>query len=177
MFERFTRRARRVLVLAQEETRKMRHRRLGTEHLLLGLIVEGEGVAARALSAAGITYDQVRAEVERIIGPNDSEALAAIGIDLDAITAAVDESFGEGALERSLVGVGIGGAPPFAPRTKKALELSLREAMALGHNYIGTEHLLLAILRMREGVAYDILETLSDGTDLRARVLETIEAA
>jgi Clp amino terminal domain, pathogenicity island component len=141
MFERFTDRARRVVVLAQGEARDLGHNYIGTEHLLLGLIREGEGVAPRALEAMGIGLDAVRREVGEIIGQ------------------------GEGA--------GQGEAPqalhiPFTPRAKKALELSLREALQLGHNYIGTEHILLGLIREGEGVAAQVLVKL--GADLnRAR--------
>jgi ATP-dependent Clp protease ATP-binding subunit ClpA len=131
MFERFTDRARRVVVLAQEEARLLNHNYIGTEHILLGLIHEGEGVAARALESLGISAAVVRAKVQAIIG--------------------------EG-----------GGAPsghiPFTPRAKKVLELSLREALTLGHNYIGTEHILLGLIREGEGVGAQVLITL--GADL-----------
>src|SRR5665647_3095786 len=110
LFERFTDRARRVLVLAQEEARDLNHAFIGTEHILLGLIREGEGVAAKALDALGVTFDVVREKVEEAIGPNSNPSP---------------------------------GSPPFTPRAKKVLELSLREALQLGHSYIGTEHMLL----------------------------------
>ena len=110
MFERFTDRARRVLVLAQEEARLLNHNFIGTEHILLGLIHEGEGVAAKALESLGISLEAVREKVEETIGPAGSSTT---------------------------------GSPPFTPRAKKVLELSLREALQLGHNYIGTEHMLL----------------------------------
>jgi ATP-dependent Clp protease ATP-binding subunit ClpC len=144
MFERFTARARRVLVLAQEEARLLGHGFIGTEHLLLGLLHEGEGLGAKALESLGITLEAVRTEVERRIGPAGS---------------ATDK-------------------PPFTPRAKKVLELALREALQLGHNlrpvesqYIGTEHLLLAIVREGEGVAAEVLESL--GAEL-SRVRETV---
>jgi len=132
MFERFTDRARRVVVLAQEEARLLQHDYIGTEHILLGLLHEGEGVAGRVLGEMGISLDAVR----------------------DKIT--------------SIVGCG-GGAPtghiPFTPRSKKVLELALREALALKHNYIGTEHILLGLLREGEGLAAQVLVEL--GADLR----------
>jgi hypothetical protein len=134
MFERFTDRARRVVVLAQEEAGRLNHNYIGTEHLLLGLIHEGEGIAARALEALGIRLEVVRAEVEEIIG-RGSEPPA--------------------------------GRIPFTPRAKKVLELSLREALQLSHSYIGTEHILLGLIREGEGVAAQVLVTL--GADL-ARV-------
>ena len=131
MFERFTDRARRVVVLAQEEARLLNHNRIGTEHILLGLIHEGDGVAAHALKALDISLGAVRREVEQIIGR---------GKDLPS------------------------GHIPFTPRAKKVLELSLRESLQLGHNYIGTEHILLGLIREGEGVAAQVLVKL--GTDL-----------
>ena len=131
MFERFTDRARRVVVLAQEEARLLNHSYSGTEHILLGLIHEGEGVAAKALEALGISLEAVRAQVEEIIGQGGSSPSGHI---------------------------------PFTPRAKKVLELSLREALQLGHNYIGTEHILLGLIREGEGVAAQVLVKL--GADL-----------
>ncbi|MGI8685244.1 MAG: ATP-dependent Clp protease ATP-binding subunit, partial [Acidimicrobiales bacterium] len=131
MFERFTDRARRVLVLAQEEARLLNHNFIGTEHILLGLIHEGEGVAAKALESLGISLEAVREKVEETIGPAGSSTT---------------------------------GSPPFTPRAKKVLELSLREALQLGHNYIGTEHMLLGLVREGEGVAAQVLVSL--GADL-----------
>ena len=118
MFERFTDRARRVVVLAQEEARLLNHNYIGTEHILLGLIHEGEGVAARALESLGINLDGVRHEVVEIIGQGEQAPSGHI---------------------------------PFTPRAKKVLELSLREALQLGHNYIGTEHILLGLIREAKG--------------------------
>jgi len=131
LFERFTDRARRVLVLAQEEARLLNHSFIGTEHILLGLIHEGEGLAAKALEALGISLEAVREKVEETIGPAGSAPT---------------------------------GSPPFTPRAKKVLELSLREALQLGHNYIGTEHMLLGLVREGEGVAAQVLQSL--GADL-----------
>jgi len=131
MFERFTDRARRVVVLAQEEARLLNHDYIGTEHILLGLIQEGDGVAARALQSLGISLDAVRARVEDIIGRGDEQSPSHI---------------------------------PFTPRAKKVLELSLREALQLSHNYIGTEHILLGLIREGEGVAAQVLVEL--GGDL-----------
>ncbi|MDA8186059.1 MAG: ATP-dependent Clp protease ATP-binding subunit [Acidimicrobiales bacterium] len=138
MFERFTDRARRVLVLAQEEARLLNHSFIGTEHILLGLIHEGEGVAAKALEQLGISLEAVREKVEETIG---------------------------------LSGSAPSGSPPFTPRAKKVLELSLREALQLGHNYIGTEHMLLGLVREGEGVAAQVLVSL--GADL-ARVRQQV---
>ncbi len=143
MFERYTDRACRVLVLAQEEARRLNHGFLGTEHILLGLIHEGEGVAAMTLSSLGIDLDKARAEVTKLLTPQAPQAGS--------------------------------GSPPFTPRTKKVLELSLREALQLGHRYIGTEHLLLGLLREGEGVAVQVMTAL--GADLavvRHRVLEQL---
>src|ERR1017187_10273490 len=131
LFERFTDRARRVLVLAQEEARLLNHSFIGTEHILLGLIHEGEGVAAKALESLGISLEAVREKVEETIGPAGSAP---------------------------------SGSPPFTPRAKKVLELSLREALQLGHSYIGTEHMLLGLVREGEGVAAQVLVSL--GADL-----------
>ena len=131
LFERFTDRARRVVVLAQEEARLLNHSYIGTEHILLGLIHEGEGVAAKSLESLSISLEAVRAQVEEIIGQGGSSPSGHI---------------------------------PFTPRAKKVLELSLREALQLGHNYIGTEHILLGLLREGEGVATQVLVKL--GADL-----------
>ena len=138
MFERFTDRARRVVVLAQEEARELNHNYIGTEHILLGLIHEGEGVAAKALESLGISLELVRGQVEEIIGQGGNSPAGHI---------------------------------PFTPRAKKVLELSLREALQLGHNYIGTEHILLGLIREGEGVAAQVLVKL--GADL-ARVREQV---
>jgi hypothetical protein len=132
VFERFTDRARRVIVLAQEEARVLDHNYIGTEHLLLGLIHEGEGVAAKALESLGISLEAVRDQVKEIIGR---------GMEAP------------------------GGHIPFTPRAKKVLELSLREALQLGHNYIGTEHILLGLIREGEGVAAQVLVELGAGLD------------
>ena len=140
MFERFTDRARRVVVLAQEEARLLNHNYIGTEHILLGLIHEGEGVAAKALESLGISLEAVRAQVEEIIGQGQSAPTGHI---------------------------------PFTPRAKKVLELSLREALQLGHNYIGTEHILLGLIREGEGVAAQVLVKLGASLD---RVREQVIA-
>jgi ATP-dependent Clp protease ATP-binding subunit ClpC len=132
MFERFTERARKVVVLAQEEARHFNHNYIGTEHLLLGLLREDEGVAARALTSLNVTLDEVREQVESIVG------------------------YGE---------EGSGGQAPFTPRSKKVLELALREALQLGHNYIGTEHILLGLVRESEGVAARVLSNLDIDPD------------
>jgi ATP-dependent Clp protease ATP-binding subunit ClpC len=129
MFERFTNRARRVVVLAQEEARILRHNYIGTEHLLLGILAEGDGTAFRALAELGVTLEIARQQVEGIVGT------------------------GQNAMS---------GHIPFTPRAKKVLELSLREALKLGHNYIGTEHILLGIIREGDGVGAQVLTRLGD---------------
>jgi ATP-dependent Clp protease ATP-binding subunit ClpC len=142
LFERFTDRARRVLVLAQEEARLLNHNFIGTEHILLGLIHEGEGVAAKALESLGVTLEAVREKVEETIGPAGSSTT---------------------------------GSPPFTPRAKKVLELSLREALQLGHNYIGTEHMLLGLVREGEGVAAQVLVSLgADLSKVRQQVIQLL---
>jgi ATP-dependent Clp protease ATP-binding subunit ClpA len=173
MFERFTDRARAVVVLAQDEARRLRHDYIGTEHLLLALLREGTGVAKQALDHLGVDLEQVRSDVVRIIGggpatdtaDEDAEALRAIGIDLDQVRRHVEETFGPGALERRVFlsrrrsrRCGrMFGHIPFTPRAKKVLELALREALRLRHGYIGTEHILLGLVREGEGVAAQIL--------------------
>jgi ATP-dependent Clp protease ATP-binding subunit ClpC len=145
MFERFTDRARRVVVLAQDEARELEHNYIGTEHLLLGLLREGEGVAARALDELGISRTAVREQVVQLIGRGGHTPSGHI---------------------------------PFTPRAKKALELSLREALQLNHNHIGTEHLLLGLIREGEGVAAQVLVELGAGLhQVRAKVLELVPAA
>jgi ATP-dependent Clp protease ATP-binding subunit ClpC len=145
MFERFTDRARSVVVLAQEEARLLNHNYIGTEHLLLGLIRESEGIAAKALTLLGVELDTVRERVEEIIGQGTQQPSGHI---------------------------------PFTPRAKKVLELSLREALQLDHNYIGTEHILLGLIREGEGVAAQVLVQL--GTDLsrvRQQVIQLVRGA
>ena len=138
MFERFTGRARQVVALAGEEARILNHGWIGTEHILLGLIHEGDGLAARSLVSLGISLDAVRQQVEEIIGRGQQAPSGHI---------------------------------PFTPRAKKVLELSLRESLQLGHNYIGTEHILLGLLREGDGVAAQVLVRL--GADLN-RVREQV---
>src|SRR3978361_558083 len=142
MFERCTDRARRVVVLAQEEARMLSHNYIGTEHILLGLIHEGEGVAAKALESLDISLEAVRAQVEEIIGQGQQAPSGHI---------------------------------PFTPRAKKVLELSLREALQLGHSYIGTEHILLGLIREGEGVAAQVLQKLgADLNRVRQQVLQLL---
>lgn len=141
MFERFTDRARRVLVLAQEEARLLNHSFIGTEHLLLGLLHEGDGIAARVLNQQQITLVAAREKIEVSIGPSDGPSI---------------------------------GSPPFTPRAKKVLELSLREALQLGHHYIGTEHILLGILREGEGVGARTLVEMGATLDATRDVVLTL---
>ncbi len=217
MFERFTDRARRVVVLAQEEARMLNHNYIGTEHILLGLIHEGEGVAAKALESLGIALEGVRQQVEEIIGQGQqapsghipftprakneleqslrealqlghnyigtehillglihegegvaAKALESLGIALEGVRQQVEEIIGQGQQAPS-------GHIPFTPRAKKVLELSLREALQLGHNYIGTEHILLGLIREGEGVAAQVLVKLgADLNRVRQQVLQLL---
>jgi ATP-dependent Clp protease ATP-binding subunit ClpC len=142
MFERFTDRARQVVVLAQQEARRLDHNYIGTEHILLGLYREGEGVAAKALESLGISLDAVRQQVEEIIGRGQQAPSGHI---------------------------------PFTPRAKKVLELSLRESLQLGHDYIGTEHILLGLVREGGGVAAQILVKLgADLNRVRQQVIQLL---
>jgi ATP-dependent Clp protease ATP-binding subunit ClpC len=138
VFERFTDRARRTVVFAQEEARMLNHNYIGTEHILLGLLREDEGVAAKALTTLDVSLEAVRRDVGEIVGRGSEVPRGHI---------------------------------PFTPRAKKVLELSLREALQLGHNYIGTEHILLGLIREGEGVAAQVLQKL--GADLN-RVRQTV---
>ena len=143
MFERFTDRARRVVVLAQDEARALNHDYIGTEHLLLGLIQEGEGVAAKALTKLQISLEDVRSRVEEVVGQGQQAPSGHI---------------------------------PFTPRAKKTLELSLRESLQLGHDYIGTEHILLGLLREGDGVAAKVLVGMgADLNRVRREVLLLLE--
>jgi ATP-dependent Clp protease ATP-binding subunit ClpC len=142
MFERFTDRARRVVVLAQEEARMLNHNYIGTEHVLLGLIHEEDGVGAKALESLGISFEAVRQRVNEIVGQGGSAPTGHI---------------------------------PFTPRAKRTLELSLREALELGHNYIGTEHILLGLIRVGDGVAAQVLDELgADLSRLRQEVIHLL---
>jgi ATP-dependent Clp protease ATP-binding subunit ClpA len=153
MFERFTEQARQILVLAQEEARSLGHDYLGTEHLLLGVTRADAGLAPRLLADEGVRRDELRREIARRIGIGgfDRDALATIGIDLDRVRAAVEATFGPGALDRKRCG-----SIPFTPRAKRAFERALQEARALGSDYIASEHLLLA-LAQPGGIAADVL--------------------
>lgn len=143
MFQRFTAPARTAVVLAQEEARRLKHPHIGTEHLLLGLLSEGEGIAAQALRKAGLDEEGVRTEVEAVVGPGCDEQKGHI---------------------------------PFTPRTKRALELSLQEALKLHHNYLGTEHVLLGIIAEGEGLAMQVLAAHGVAPEqLRGTVLSLLE--
>src|SRR2546428_5253736 len=145
MFERFTDRARRVVVLAQEEARMLNHNYIGTGPILLGLIHEGDGVAAKAMEALNISLEAVRSQVEEIIGQGQAAPTGHI---------------------------------PFTPRAKKVLELSLREALQLGHSYIGTEHILLGLIREGEGVAAQVLQKLgADLNRVRKKVIQLLSGS
>jgi ATP-dependent Clp protease ATP-binding subunit ClpC len=142
VFERFTERARQVVVLAQDEARALKHNYIGTEHLLLGLLREEEGIAARVLESLSIDLESVRAQVRRVIGEGEDVQGAQI---------------------------------PFSPRATKALELALREALSLGHKYIGTEHILLGLVRVNEGVAARILLDFdADVEKIRNEIIRTL---
>lgn len=142
MFERFTDRARRVVVLAQEDARLLGHNYIGTEHVLLGIAHEGEGVGAQALGNLGVSLEDARSQVEEIIGRGGSHPT---------------------------------GHLPYTPRAKKVLELALREALQLGHNYVGTEHILLGLIREGEGVAAKVLVNLgADLSNVRVEVIRIL---
>ena len=187
MFERFTQLARQTVVEAQVAARRLNHGWIGTEHLLLGLLADDGGIAARVLTDLGITSEAVEREILSIVGAgphDDAQALAAIGIDLDEVRRRVEASFGPGALQwpPAVCGRGrkgrVGPHVPFTPRAKKVLELSLREAVRLKHNYIGTEHILLGLLREGEGLACEVLFKLGAGMETtRARVLDELRRA
>jgi hypothetical protein len=146
LFERFTERARQVVVLAQEEARALTHNYIGTEHILLGLLREHEGLAAQALASLDITLERVRAQIVRIVGSGDEEVNA--------------------------------GQIPFTPRAKKVLEIALREALSLGHNYIGTEHILLGLVRENEGVAARVLLDFdADAEKVRNQVIRLLSGS
>jgi ATP-dependent Clp protease ATP-binding subunit ClpA len=178
MFERFTEGARGAVIGAEREARSLGHHWIGTEHLLLGLLDDADGRAARLLrDRFGVDRDWVRAEVERVVGRGepgiDPDALATLGIDLDAVRERVERTFGAGALSGRRRGRRCeGGRLPFTPRSKKALELSLREAIAMGDHFIGAEHVLLGVVREGDGVGSRILS--ERGVD-RAAVLEALE--
>jgi ATP-dependent Clp protease ATP-binding subunit ClpA len=192
VFERFTEQAREAVVLAQVEARGLRHAYLGTEHLLLGVAEVPDGIAARVLLRLPLESPTIRAEIVRVvgegptagIGDRDAEALRSIGIDVEEVRRRIEETFGPGSLDRvpgrgrrrwgrrrCESGPGIGWRLPFTPRAKKALELSLREALHLGHQWIGPEHLLLGLSREGDGLAGSILTAVGGSCDVIRRLV------
>jgi ATP-dependent Clp protease ATP-binding subunit ClpA len=201
MFERFTHQAREVVVRGQVEARSLRHGYIGTEHLLLGLLGVTEGAAAQLLKDLGVDHGRIRSAIVELIGmppllEPDPAALGAIGIDLDLVRHRVEEAFGPGALDRTRARAQArarlggarrsrpwrrqcetphakGGHIPFTPRAKKVLELSLREALQQRDRYIGTEHILLGLLREGEGVAALLLSRSGvDFEEIRRRLTD-----
>ncbi|MBA3551751.1 MAG: Clp protease [Actinobacteria bacterium] len=196
MFERFTSPAREAVVQAQAAARDLRHNYIGTEHLLLGLGLTKQSVAERVLRGLGFDAGSIRGGIVRVVGEGpttsirtgDAEALRSIGIDIDEIRRRTEEAFGPGALDRplavrrwSLRGrrtsrcIPTSGHIPFTCRAKKVMELSLREALRLGHRYIGTEHILLALVREGEGLAACLLqESGASAERVRTAVLDAL---
>jgi ATP-dependent Clp protease ATP-binding subunit ClpC len=176
MFEKFTKWAKRAVSLSQEEAITLRHDYIGTEHMLLGLVGAEGGMAGEVLTRHGVSSTRARDETTRILaaagvvgtgGQEATDALASIGIDVEAIKRQADETFGPGRFRYP--------RPPFTPRAKKVLELSLRESITLGHSYVGTEHLLLGMLAEGEGVGMQVLEALDVNlAELRPEILAQI---
>ena len=196
MFERFTLPARDVVTGAQEHARQLQHPYVGTEHLLLALLEPAAGVASAVLREAGVDAGQVRLDIHRRVGSEpraltaeDAAALRTIGIDLAAVLSHLELSLGPDALTRAPCPPrrrgwlrrrqsDRSGSPRFAPRSKKVLELSLREALALRHNYIGPEHILLGLLREGDGLAAKVLADAGvDLQDLRRTTLSALRSA
>jgi hypothetical protein len=185
VFERFTTQARSVVTLAQEEARKLGRPNIGTQHLLLGILGAPDTAGARALEALGIGEPDVREDVRRLdrvrsaFSDQDADALRSVGIDLDEVRRTVEDTFGPGALERAATAGGRSwaGHVPLTPGSKKALELALREAIHLGHRSIGTEHLLLGLVRDDGCSAARILAARgADRERVRGAVLREIAA-
>jgi hypothetical protein len=178
VFEKFTNLAKRSITLSQDEAITLGHDFIGTEHMLLGLVRVREGLAGEILGQQGITADQVRGAALRLLdaagvsangGREATEALASIGIDVEEIRRRADDTFGPGQFKFP--------RPGYTTRAKKVLELTLQESMELGHDYIGTEHLLLGLLAEGEGVGVEALGTLGvDPATLRTAVLERVRA-
>jgi ATP-dependent Clp protease ATP-binding subunit ClpA len=191
MFERFTHEARAVVVRAQEEARALGHSWIGCEHLLLGVLAQQQTPGAAVLGRFGVTTDNFRAAIVEMIGSGeqfsarDADALRTLGIDLDEVRRRVEERFGTGALDdlppcrqrrlrwrRRPEGEPVPGHIPFTPRAKNALELALREALALKDRHIGVEHVLLGILRLRENAGVELLRQLRVAPEaVRAQLL------
>jgi ATP-dependent Clp protease ATP-binding subunit ClpA len=199
MFERFTNAARGVVAQSQEHARRLKHRYIGTEHLLLALVEQDTGAGA-LLQADGLTVKGIEEAIGRLVGTqagtlgaDDAAALRAIGIDLDEVIARIEQNFGPVPLaapppeprrwfplrrQRPAARPRLGGHVPFSGRSKKVLELSLREALRLGHNWIGTEHILLGLLREGEGLAAKIMvEAGINLDDLRSRTEQALRSA
>jgi len=176
MFERFTNLAKRAVALAQDEAVTLGHDFIGTEHVLIGLARTTDGGAGEVLGTLGVTVSNAREETVRLLteagvpatgGAPATEALAAIGIDVGEIRRRADESFGPGRFHFP--------RPPFTPRAKKALEMTMREAKALGHQHIGTEHLLLGVLADGDNVAVKVLTGLDvDQAELRTALMARV---
>ena len=173
MFERFTDSARQCVVSAEEEARRMQAGHIGTEHLLIAVARDRQGLGGRLLRELGVTPDALREDAGRLAEPAaiDSDALATLGIDLDEVKRRVEETFGPGALAR---GRAAKGRIPFAPDTKKALELSLRSALALDDKFIGSEHILLGLARTGE---YLLVDCHLDATRIEAAIQDARRAA
>ncbi|GGU08483.1 Clp protease N-terminal domain-containing protein [Nocardioides albus] len=179
MFERFTRPARDAVTAAQTYAAELGHERIGDDHLLLAIRASSDSTAARALADCGVDAARLRAEVERAhgrLGNDDADALSTLGIDLDAVRSKVEEVFGAGALDGGKPRRRLGGHIPFTKDAKKVLELSLREAIRLEDRSIGTEHILLGILRA-EGEGHAALRALDVDAAALRRTLEHDEAA
>jgi ATP-dependent Clp protease ATP-binding subunit ClpA len=192
MFERFTARARESVMLAQTEARNRGHGHIGSEHVLMGMLRMKESLATTVLAGFGVTAEHVDTRISEGVrdvhglgGRPDPEALASIGIDLDEVRRRVEETFGPGALDRAGVWDerergwrAFPGHIPFTPGAKKLLELSLREALALRHNYIGTEHILLGLLREGRGGAARILRDAGvSHAEARKAILSRLQGA
>jgi ATP-dependent Clp protease ATP-binding subunit ClpA len=179
VFERFTPQARSAVVAAQDEARRLHHPRIGTEHVLVALLVEPVGAGGRALRRLGVDLEAARGELAgggfaptTSFAPEEAEALQSIGIDLDEVRRSVEDAFGEGALERAERRWLARGHIPFSPNAKKCLELSLREALRLGDKHIGTEHIALALCRDadRSGAGRLLRALRVEGAGLRGEV-------
>jgi len=186
MFERFTKPARDVVVDAQQQARALGHNEIAPEHILLGVLADADGVAARVLQDLGVDRDAVLVEVATL-GRSDADALRAIGVDLEAVRRQAEAAFGPGALDRPrrrrrglFRAVPGGGHLPFSSPAKKVLEQALREALALKHNYIGTEHILLGLLAEERGSVPHTLRRLPtpvDAAAVRSRVIAELGRA